>query len=104
MRRISARYVGSEKADRYARGNTTEGAILYRIKERSGKFFYETPTGFWVRIGSIEREHYCGDVYNLQTINGTYPPTISTRKKVTVKSLQSVQASTSIEARVKLPR
>ena len=32
MRRISARYVGSEKAERYARRNTTEGAILYRLK------------------------------------------------------------------------
>lgn len=32
MRRISARYGGSEKADRYARRNTTEGAILYRLK------------------------------------------------------------------------
>jgi PPOX class probable F420-dependent enzyme len=32
MRKISARYVGSEKADRYAKRNTTEGAVLYRLK------------------------------------------------------------------------
>ena len=34
MRKISARYVGSEKADRYATRNTTEGAALYRMKPR----------------------------------------------------------------------
>ena len=32
MRKISERYVGSEKADRYAKRNTTEGAVLYRLK------------------------------------------------------------------------
>lgn len=32
MRRISSRYVGSRKADRYAKRNTTEGAILYCLK------------------------------------------------------------------------
>lgn len=32
MRKISARYVGSEKADRYAKRNTTKGAVLYRLK------------------------------------------------------------------------
>jgi PPOX class probable F420-dependent enzyme len=34
MTKISARYVGSEKADRYAKRNTTEGAILYRLKSQ----------------------------------------------------------------------
>ncbi|MGH9974655.1 MAG: PPOX class F420-dependent oxidoreductase [Nitrososphaeraceae archaeon] len=34
MRKISARYVGSEKADRYANRNTTEGAVLYRLKSQ----------------------------------------------------------------------
>lgn len=34
MREISARYVGSEKADGYAKRNTTEGAVLYRLKPR----------------------------------------------------------------------
>jgi PPOX class probable F420-dependent enzyme len=34
MRKISARYVGSEKADRYAKRNTTEGAVLYRLKPK----------------------------------------------------------------------
>jgi len=34
MRKISARYVGSEKADRYAKRNTTEGAVLYRLKSQ----------------------------------------------------------------------
>ena len=32
MRKISARYVGSEKADRYTKRNSTEGALLYRMK------------------------------------------------------------------------
>lgn len=32
MRKISARYVGSEKADTYAKRNTTKGAVLYRLK------------------------------------------------------------------------
>lgn len=32
MRKISARYVGSEKADRYAKRNNTEGALLYRMR------------------------------------------------------------------------
>jgi PPOX class probable F420-dependent enzyme len=32
MRKISARYVGSEKADRYTKRNTTEGAVSYRLK------------------------------------------------------------------------
>ncbi|HET6727680.1 MAG TPA: PPOX class F420-dependent oxidoreductase [Nitrososphaeraceae archaeon] len=31
MRKISERYVGSDKADKYAKRNTTEGAVLYRI-------------------------------------------------------------------------
>ena len=34
MRKISARYVGSEKADRYAKRNTTEGAIFHRLKSQ----------------------------------------------------------------------
>jgi hypothetical protein len=34
MRKISARYVGLEKADRYAKRNTTEGAVLYRLKSQ----------------------------------------------------------------------
>jgi hypothetical protein len=34
MRKISPRYVESEKADRYAKRNTTEGAVLYRMKPR----------------------------------------------------------------------
>ena len=32
MRKISERYVGSEKSDRYAKRNTTEEAILYRVR------------------------------------------------------------------------
>jgi hypothetical protein len=32
MRKISSRYVGEKKAERYAERNTTEGAILYRLK------------------------------------------------------------------------
>ncbi len=32
MKEISARYVGFEKADRYARRNSVEGAVLYRVK------------------------------------------------------------------------
>jgi PPOX class probable F420-dependent enzyme len=34
MRKISARYVGSEKADMYAKRNTTDGAVLYKMKPR----------------------------------------------------------------------
>lgn len=34
MRKISTRYVGSEKADRYAKRNTTAGAVLYRLKSQ----------------------------------------------------------------------
>ena len=34
MRKISARYVGSEKADRYATRNSSGGAALYRMKPR----------------------------------------------------------------------
>lgn len=32
MRKISTRYVGSENAERYAKRNTTKGAVLYRLK------------------------------------------------------------------------
>jgi PPOX class probable F420-dependent enzyme len=32
MKEISARYVGLEKADRYARRNSVEGAVLYRVR------------------------------------------------------------------------
>lgn len=34
MRKISARYVGSEKADMYAKRNTTDGAGRYKMKPR----------------------------------------------------------------------
>jgi hypothetical protein len=32
MGKISTRYVGSEKADRYTKRNTTAGGVLYRLK------------------------------------------------------------------------
>lgn len=32
MRKVSERYVGPGKAERYAKRNTTEGAVLYRLK------------------------------------------------------------------------
>ncbi len=34
MRKIPTRYVGSEKADRYTKRNTTAGAVLYRLKSQ----------------------------------------------------------------------